>query len=341
MSQRVAALAALIGLLALGGLLLNGNLGVAEPRIPGRISFQIATGSTAGTNFPIGQAIAGLLSHPPGVGRCETATVCGPTGVILSARSSQGSLDNLRMVNDGLVDSAIAQGDVIARAVAGRSPFRRAPQTHVRVIAALYSEPLHLVAGDPKIKSVADLRGKRVLLGIAGSGTDIVARQVLTAFRVPERSLKPVKAESGSEVSLLESGKIDAFFAVAGVPLDTMKEMLAHGAHLVPIDGAGRDRLVKTVPQLSPAVIAGVYPGTPPVETVATWAYWIARDSAPDGLIYGLARALFNPANRAALTASHYSARQITLDTAAKNPPAPLHHGAARFYREMGKLAVN
>ena len=75
------------------------------------------------------------------------------------------------------------------------------------------------------------------------------------------------------------------------------------------------------------------------VETVATRACWVTRDSEPDALIYGLTRALFNPANHAALAASHPSARDIGLDSAAGNPPAPLHPGAARFYREKhGKL---
>lgn len=335
MSQRFAALAALAALLVLGVMLSNGDLGRAETT-PGRVSFQIATGSTAGTNFSVGQAIAGLISHPPGVTRCETATVCGPAGVILSARTSEGSLSNLRMVNDGQVDSAIAQGDTIAEGVAGRGAFRRAPQSHVRVIAGLFSEQVHLVATKPAIRKVSDLRGQRVLLGVAGSGTDTVARQVLAAFGVPERSLKRVKAESGAEIGLLEDGKIDAFFVVAGAPLDSVKNMIAHGAHLVPIDGPGRDRLVKKEPQLSPSVI-GVYSGGP-VESVSTRAWWITRDSASDALVYGITRALFNPANRAGLAASHLSAHEISLDNAAKDPPAPLHPGAARFYREMGKL---
>src|ERR1700759_875570 len=101
MPQRFAAFAVLLGLLVLGLLLADGSLGQSDTPTPGRISFQIATGSTSGTNFSLGQAIAGLISHPPGVGRCETATVCGPSGVILSARTSDGSLGNLTMVNDG------------------------------------------------------------------------------------------------------------------------------------------------------------------------------------------------------------------------------------------------
>ena len=337
MSQRLAALFALLGLLALGVLLSNG-LGQAQTAMPGRLSFQIATGSTAGTNFSVGQAIAGLVSHPPGVGRCETATVCGPAGLILSARTSSGSLDNLRMVAAGLVDSAIAQGEAIAEGVAGRGVFRRKTLTHVRVIASLYPEQVHLLAMKPGIKSVSDLRGKRVMLGVDGSGTEIIARKILSAFRVPERGVKTVRAESGGEVALLKSGKADALFLVAGMPLDAVKEALAAGAHLVPIDGKGRERLAKLAPGLQPALIAGAYLGARPVETVATRAWWITRDSAPDALIYGITRSLFNPANHMALSASHPAAHEIGLDTAAKDPPAPLHQGAARFYREAGKL---
>jgi TRAP transporter TAXI family solute receptor len=338
MQQRLAVLLILAGLLATGVALSGG--GLAQSSVPNRIAFQIGTGSTEGTYFPVGQAIAGLISHPLGVARCETATVCGPTGVILSARTSDGSIGNLRDVNDGQVDSAIAQGDTIAQAVAGQGIFRGAVPRHVRVIAALFNEQVHLVAADPDIRSVADLRGKRVLLGTEGSGTGVVARQVLAAFHVPEHSLKVVRGNSGSEIDLLHSGKIDAYFAVAGMPLEQVRELLArHAAHLVPIDGAGRARLIKAEPQLSPAEIASVYPGTPPVATVATRAFWITRDNEPDARIYGITRALFNPANRAALTASHLSARDIALDSAAQNLPAPLHQGAARYYREMGMLS--
>ncbi len=337
MSQRLAAIIALIGLLALGVLLSNG-LGQAQTALPGRMSFQIATGSTAGTNFPVGQAIAGLISHPPGVGRCETATVCGPAGLILSARTSSGSLDNLRMIDSGLVDSAIVTGDAIAESVKGTGAFRRKPLSHLRVIAALYPEQVHLLAMKPNIESVSDLRGKRVLMGLDGSATNIVARRILTAWRVPERGVKKVSADSGNEVALLKSGKADALFLVAGMPLDAVREALAGGAHLVPLDGKGRERLLKLSPSFSPAVIAGVYPGAAPVETVATRAWWITRDSAPDALIYGITRSLFNPANHAALAASHYSARAISIETAAKDPPAPLHGGAARLYREKRVL---
>jgi uncharacterized protein len=337
MSERFLALTALIAfvVLVIGALLTGGNLGMSDPG-PMRVSFQIATGSTEGVYFPVGQAMAGLISHPLGVGRCDTATVCGPAGVILSARTSEGTTDNLRSVNQGLVESGFADGDVIAAAVAGRGVFRR-PARRLRVIAGLFAEDIHLVASAPsQVQSVLDLRGKRVLMGAPNSGALMRARAILAAYRV--RALEITSAENAAQ--MLKDGKIDAYFAVTGVPLDSIRDLLArHVAHLVPIDGEGRDRLVKMVPQLFTASIAAdAYPGSAEVQTVATRAYWVTRDTQADPLIYGLARALFHPANRDALAASHPSAREIGLDSAAVHPPAPLHPGAARFYREKGML---
>jgi hypothetical protein len=339
MSQRVIAIIALAAFVALvmGALVTGGKLGLADDSGPARISFQIATGSTEGVYFPVGQAMAGLVSHPLGVGRCDTATVCGPAGVILSARTSDGGADNLRSVNSGAVDSGFADGDMIAAAMAGHGPLRRSA-SHLRVIAALFPEETHLVvAAKSNIQSVADLRGKRVLMGAPSSGGMARTRAILAAYRVHAREI----VSQDMPAQLMRDGKIDAYFATAGVPLDSVKDLIAHHvARLVPIDGEGRDRLVQMLPQLSPAVIAAnAYPGEPAVETVATRAWWVTRDSEPDSLIYGLVRALFNPANHPVLAASHPSARGIGLDSAAVNPPAPFHPGAARFYREKGKLS--
>ena len=340
MSERFLAIAALVAfvVLVMGALLTGGNLGMTDSA-PVRVSFQIATGSTEGVYFPVGQTMAGLISHPLGVGRCDTATVCGPAGVILSARTSEGTTDNLRSVNQGVVDSGFADGDAIAAAVAGKGAFRR-PARNLRVIAALFPEEAHLVvSAKSSIRSVSDLRGKRVLMGLPNSVSLLRARTILSAYRLRVREV--VSDQTGAQ--LLKSGKIDAYFAVAGVPLDSIRDLLAnHQARLVPIDGEGRDRLVQMMPQLTPATIQrDAYPGTGPVETVSTRAYWVTRDSEPDSLIYGLTRALFHSANREALAASHPSARDFGLHIAATSPGAPLHPGAMRFYRELEKAGTD
>jgi uncharacterized protein len=306
------------------------------PRIP----FQIVTGSTTGTFFPVGEAIAGLISHPPGIARCDVANVCGPAGLIVTARTSDGTIDNVLAVNDGDVESGLAQSDVVAAAVKGQGPFRiKGKQSHVRVIASLFSEDVHLVvAGDSKIDSVADLRGKRVSFGLSGSGVNFTADEILKAYNVPLSHMRRFTLDTSGAIEELKQGRIDAFFAVGGVPLDGLGDLLAsHAAKLVPITGPGRAQLMKTNPSLEAAAMT--YPGQPQTGTVATRALWIVRDSVPDPLVYGITRALFNPVNRNALTASHPSAREIGLGTAALMAPAPLHPGAAHFYADAAHSA--
>ncbi len=330
------------GLAAIGGaLLLAAGLGSAQGLSP-RISFQILTGSTGGTYFPVGQLIAGLLSHPPGVDRCETAPVCGPAGLIISARTSDGAVANVLAVDAGRAESGLAQGDVIAEAVKGAGPFRKAgSQRAVRIVADLFPEDVHLlVARAAKIQSVADLKGKRVSLGAPSSGTSVTVHAILAAYNLSEARMKARHDASDVDAQLLQQGQLDAFFFVGGRPVDLVDDLIARGvARLVPIDGKGRDRLVKAVPALAPDVIpAGTYRGTPAVQTVSVRALWIVNAQVPDGLVYGLTRALFDPGNRDALNGGLRSAAMIRLDSATENLPAPLHPGAARFYREVGRL---
>jgi TRAP transporter TAXI family solute receptor len=336
MQQRLAVLVVLTGLavLALSGFLAEG----ASPA-PMRVAFQIATGSSGGSFFPVGEALAGLLSHPPGISRCETAPVCGPSGLVISVRTSQGAVDNVSEVNQGDAESALAQADIVAAAVKGHPPFR-GRATHIRVIGALYDENVYLVASaKSKIRKVADLSRKRVWLDNEGAGSDITMRQILSAYGVTEKSLRLVRSDEESASALLRAGKVDAFFAVGTAPLAELSDLFAKGSvRLVPIDGAGRDRLVKAAPSFVASTIpAGAVGGTPATATVATGALWIVRDSVPDMLVYGITKALFQPSNRLALSASHPTASGFEASEASKNLPAALHAGAARYYREQGQ----
>jgi len=331
------------GLLALGSILALGvtaaaGLGPAQTE-PQRLSFVIDTGSTGGTYFPIGEAMADIISHPPGVARCETADVCGPSGLIASARSSAGTIANVLDVNSRRADAALAQSDVVAQAVAGKGAFKTR-QSHIRVIADLFPEEVHVVAAKAAhIRSIADLKGKRVSIGDANSGTIVTARAVLAAWRVPEARLKASYDPSDVAADKLARAEIDAFFFTGGAPVPLVRDLIASGkAVLVPIDGAGRTRLIASNPNLAAGTIAaGIYPGTGAVQTVSVRAVWIVNDGVPADIVYGVAKALFNPANRDTLDGSHRSAALIRLDSATTDLPAPLHPGAARFYREMGK----
>jgi TRAP transporter TAXI family solute receptor len=337
MKRHLAAILAVGSTLALG-LVAAAGLGSAQTE-PQRLSFVIDTGSTGGTYFPIGEAMADIISHPPGVARCEAADVCGPSGLIASARSSAGTIANVLDVNSHRADAALAQSDVVADAVAGKGAFK-IKQSHIRIIADLFPEEVHVVAAKAaNIRSIADLKGKRVSIGDASSGTIVTARAVLAAWRIPEARLKANYDAADIAADKLAHGEIDAIFFTGGAPVPLVRDLIVSGkAVLIPIDGAGRKRLIAADPDLAAGTIdAGIYPGTGAVQTVSVRAIWIVNDQVAADIVYGVAKALFNPANRETLDGSHPSAALIRLDSATAILPAPLHPGAARFYREMGK----
>lgn len=309
---------------------------------PQRISFQISSGSTTGTYFPIGELLAQLLSHPPGVGRCVAANVCGPAGLIVSTRASEGSVANVLAVNSGSVGSGLAQADVVAMAAAGQGPFRKTGRARqLRVIANLFGEDVHLLAAKKaNIKSVADLRGKRVSLSTEGSGTIITARAVLSAYRMTEKSVVPNYDAAEKASDLMQDGKLDAMFFVGGTPVNLIQQLLDEDvAVLVPINGAGRTRLLTREPYLSAhAIPQGTYGASPAVETVSVDALWIADAAQPDDLVYGMLKALYNPANRGIIETQRSGGHFFDLGAATKDATAPLHPGATRYFTEAGVI---
>ncbi|MGN6515511.1 MAG: TAXI family TRAP transporter solute-binding subunit [Rhizomicrobium sp.] len=301
-----------------------------------RIAFSIATGPGSGTYFPVGEIIAGMISHPPGVDRCAHEGACGPEGMIATVQTSPGAYANVLAVESGRVSSALAQSDIVAQAVAGKGAFKK-PQTHIRAIASLFPEYVHLVvSAKSRIAGISRLSGKRISIGAADSGTAVTARAVLAAYRLRvKRSNDPPDVAAQK----LQSGKIDGFFFVGGPPVPLIETLLESGhAVLLPIDGAGRKRLLAREKGTSEATIpAGTYAHSPAIPAVSVQALWIVSDRAPNNTVYGVTRALFNPANRSLLDQGPRAAHAIMLANAQRSVTAPLHPGAAQYYRQMGR----
>ncbi len=328
--------------IAFCGSAIRASSAAEQAETPQRISFEIATGSSTGTYFPVGALLSEVLSHPPGVGRCETANACGPAGLIVSTMASQGSVANVVSVNAGMINSGFAQADVVSLAMEGRGPFRKTgPAKSLRVIADLYGEDLHLVAANQsKISAVAELRGKRVSLSPEGSGTIVTARAILAAYGLSEKAIHPNYDSPEDAANLMRQGKLDAFFLVGGTPIALVQELVADGtAHLVPITGPGLKRLLRESPFLETHLIPrDAYGHSPATDSVSVDALWITDEAQPDRLIYGMLKALYNPANRAALQAARQGLHFIEASYGPKMAPAPLHTGAVRFFTEAGLL---
>ena len=204
--------------------------------------FRIGTGGTAGTYFPIGGLIANAISNPPGSRTCADGGSCGVPGVVATAVASNGSVANVNAIASGSAQSGFTQSDVAYWAYNASGIYEGRPKVDtLRAIANLYPESFHLVARKGSgIKSIKDLKGKRMSLDEPGSGTLVDARLILAAYGLTEKDVKAEYLKPQQAADKLKDGALDAFFSVSGWPQGAIAELAATtGIDLVPIDGPG------------------------------------------------------------------------------------------------------
>ncbi|WP_390911107.1 TAXI family TRAP transporter solute-binding subunit [Pseudosulfitobacter sp. SM2401] len=304
--------------------------------------FTIGTGGTAYTYYPVGGVIANAISKPPGSRECGEGGSCGVDGLIASAVSSRGSVDNVNAIISGLRNSGFAQSDVAYWAYTGTGTMEgKEPAKDLRTIAALFEEHIHLVAlAESGINSVADLKGKRVSLDEPGSGTYVDAKLILDANGLSVDDVTAEALKGGAASEALRNGKIDAFFVVTGYPTGSLVELAsATDIKLVPIDGAGAEALIAKYGFFAASDIPeGAYEGVATTPTVAVGAQWFTNANESDDLIYEITKALWNDESRKLLDVGHAKGKTITPATALNGVGVPLHAGAERFYKEAGLL---
>ena len=305
--------------------------------------FRIATGGTAGTYFPIGGLIANAISNPPGSRACDEGGSCGAPGLVATAVASNGSVANVNGIAGGSLESGFSQSDVAYWAHTGTGIFAdKGAVEKVRAIANLYPESIHLVArADSGIKSVADLKGKKVSLDEPGSGTLVDARLILEAYGLSETDVEAEFLKPNQAADLMRDGNMDAFFFVGGFPAGAITELATSlPITLVPIAGAEAEGLLGKYEFFAKHVVpAGTYNGVDAdTETVSVGAQWITSSDQKDDLVYEITKALWNKNSRALLDSGHAKGKSITLETALDGVGIPLHPGAERYYKEAGVL---
>jgi hypothetical protein len=304
--------------------------------------FRIGTGSTAGTYFPIAGILASAISSPPGSRECEGGGSCGVSGLVAVAQSTRGSVDNVQQIEAGTLESGFVQSDIAYWAFRGEELFLTGgPLKSLRAIANLYPETIHLVVrSDAGIKTVADIKGKRISLDRPGSGTRVDAQLVLRAFGIAEADLETFALGSGQAADALRVGEIDGFFFVAGTPATAVLELAEEAlVDLVPISGPEVDKLLAERPFFArQALPERTYPGIPAIETLSVGAQWVVSAAVPEETVHAIIGALWHPTTRELLDTGHPKGSQIVLDKALEGLGIPLHPGAERYYREAGLL---
>ncbi|MBE6746296.1 MAG: TAXI family TRAP transporter solute-binding subunit [Ruminococcaceae bacterium] len=290
----------------------------------GGTAMTMGTGGTSGTYYGYG----GILGN-----QIKTAT-----GVTVNVVSTDGSKANILGIATGNYQLGTVQSDVMAYAWEGSRTFEEDGKVDsFRVIGGLYAEAVQLVTMDPAIKSVADLKGKRVSIGAAGSGVYFNAVDVLAAAGMTEKDIVPQYQSFADSADALKDKKIDAAFIVAGAPTPAIQELCTSAdAYLVPIDGDIADKLMASSPYYTTYKIpAKTYDGQDEdVTTVTVKATLIVSASASEDDVYNITKAIFDNAD--AITKAHAKGAELSLENATDGMTAPFHAGAAKYFAEKG-----
>ena len=284
----------------------------------------MGTGGTAGTYYGYGGILGTQIKNS--------------AGITVNVVSTDGSKANILGINTGNYQLGTVQSDVMAYAWSGSRSFEsEGAITSFRVIGGLYAEAVQLVTMNPEIKSVADLAGKKVSIGAAGSGVYFNAMDVLTAAGLTENDIIPQYQSFADSADALKDGKIDAAFIVAGPPTPAITELFTtNTAYLVPIDGAVAEKLMADCPYYTVhAIPANTYKGqTEEVKTVTVKATLIVSASASEDDVYKITKAIFD--NIEAITTAHAKGAELSIENATSGMTAPFHAGAAKYFAEKG-----
>ena len=286
----------------------------------------ILTGGTSGVYYPLGVALSKVFAEKI-------------KGVRPSVQSTKASVENLNLIQQGKGELAFALGDSVADAWNGNTEVGfKTKLDKLRGVAGIYANYIQVVASkDSGIKTLADLKGKRLSVGAPKSRTELNARAILKAAGIDYKDLGKVEyLPFGESVELIKNSQLDATLQSAGLGVASIRDL----ANSVPItvveipasivDKVGAPYVKVTIPK-------GTYEGqTADVPTAAVKNYLITSAKVPDDVAYGMAKSIFE--SLPDLQAAHAAAKAIKLETALDGMPVPLHPGAAKYYKEKGVL---
>jgi TRAP transporter TAXI family solute receptor len=293
-----------------------------------QINLSIATGGTGGVYYPLGGGMANVLSkYVPGM--AATAEVTG------------GSVDNLKLIATGKPYIALAMADASQDAMQGEGKFKGA-KVPLRTLMILYTNIMHIVVpADSSIKSVKDMKGKRLSTGSPGSATEVMAFRVLEAAGIdPMKDITRERLGASESANALKDKKIDGFFFVVGPPTSAITDLAAtpginirfiDHADLVPAMNKKYDNLYA-----QDVLRKGTYPNMTVDNKVSAVAnILVAHEKMSEQTAYTIVKTIFD--KQPELVAVHKAAADIKLESQkASSSPILFHPGAIKFFKEKG-----
>jgi TRAP transporter TAXI family solute receptor len=289
----------------------------------------LATGGPTGTYYAYGMAMGQILQEK--------------TGITFDVQSTGASKANIQLIQIGEADMAVVQNDVMYYAYTGTDLFEGAQTQDFAAVATLYPELCQIIASKASgIASVADLKGKRVSVGDAGSGVEFNAKQILAAYGIDiNNDINKQNLGFGPSADALKDEKIDAFFCVAGIPTTAVTDLaMSNDIVVVPVDDDKFAALSEQYGFYTQQVIpASTYNGmTEDVKTVAVMATYIVDKDLSEETVYQITKNIFE--NKDAITAAHAKGAELDVAKAVEGIPSetPFHAGALKYFKEAGVI---
>jgi uncharacterized protein len=300
---------------------------VATPAPAADQFINVLTGGTSGVYYPLGVALGGVIGKAM-------------PGVKTSVQATKASVENLNLLQAGRGEIAFTLGDSLSDAWKGNEDAGfKTPLKKLRGIAAIYPNYIQIVASkDSGIRTLADLKGKRVSVGAPKSGTELNARVIFKAAGLSYKDFSKVEyLPFGESVELMKNRQLDVTLQSAGLGVSALRDLaVSLPTVVVPIPA---DVVKKTN---DPAYVVATIPAktyegqTEDVQTAAVQNFLVTHDGVSDDTVYQMTKALWT--NLDQLAAAHSAAKAIKLSDALAGMPIPLHPGAARYYKEVGVL---
>ena len=294
----------------------------------------VGTGAPWGSYYLTGLAISSIVNNKQEAG-----------GFRLKELSSSGSVSNINAIVAGDIQFGIAQSDRQYQAFNGLAEWKeKGPQKDLRAVFSLYTESVTLVAArNSDITAIHDLRGKRVDIGLPGSGTRQNAIDVLDAAGIEwEKDMVVYEEKLDDRIRMLTHGSVDAFFHTVGHPSQDIKSATfsVRGVRFIPL--VNIDKILSENPYYSQSFIpAELYPfadNKKNVETIGVKATFLTSAKVPDDIVYAVTKAVFDDLESLGdydHVLKHF-VRTVRKEDMINGLTAPIHPGALRFYQEIG-----
>ncbi|MBN8199170.1 TAXI family TRAP transporter solute-binding subunit [Bacillus sp. NTK034] len=294
----------------------DGEGGADKPKF-----MSIVTGGTGGTYYPLGGSFAEIISDA--------------TGIDTNAEVSGASAENMNTLKDGNAEIAFSQTDIASYAQEGKLMFEGAAVDNVSAIGTLYPETIQIVTtAKSGIKSVEDLKGKKVSIGAPGSGTAANAEQILEVHGIKLDDIQKQDLSFDESTAGIQDGNIDAAFVTAGTPTGAVEGLSAtEDVVIIPIEQDKIDALIEKYPYyVQDEVPSGTYKLAEAVPTVAVQAMLVVSNDLSEDVVYDVTKAIFENLDKV----THAKGKMIKAENAVKGTGIELHPGAKKYFDEKG-----